>query len=858
VASGPPDQTGPDFFVSYAHADQTWAEWIAWQLEEAGYSTVLQAWDSMPGRDWASEMQRAVTSAGKTIAVLSSAYLQSVYGEAEWRVAFASDPTGERGLLVPVRVENIRPPGLLQTRIYVDLVGLSQDDAAARLLEAVSRKRAKPPRQPVFPGDEEPRFPRRGPSISNLPARNPNFTGRDVLLETLNRELQRAGNAAVTQARAIHGLGGVGKTELALEYAHRYGSTYEVIWWIPAELRARAVAALAALARRLKVGELAGQDEMVEELFDELRRHGRWLLVYDNAQERESLSGLLPSGGGHVLITSRDRAWGRVAESLPLDVLRREESVGLLGRRTGHHDEASAAALAELLGDLPIALEEAAAYVEATEVPLSRYLQLARERTVELFGLDRPAGDEQRVATTWSVSLERVRDEAPAAEALLSLSSFLAPEGVPRDLPLFFPERLPAPLAHAARDQLAYNAAVRLLGRYSLATVAPTTLDVHPLVQAVVRARLAPQEERRWAEAAVSLLYESFPDQSWDVRTWPDCQRLLPHVLAATGHGERLEVAGEEAGWLLDRVSTYLLRQGQAGQALEIAERALTLTRAALGPDHPETGERHDALGRVLRDLGHLEAARGELEQALQILKGSMGGDHPKVAMLRGTFAQVLRRLGDLDEARSELEDALFTLEAALGPDHPEVGMVHAEIARLFWGLGRSEDAEERWNRALFIIEGNYGIHHPSAATIRSNLSNVLQERGDLTGARDQLRLALERLQASLGPGHPETAGVRSKLGDVLRRRKEYAVARQVLEEGLTLAGPILGPDHPAVAVLHGHLGQVLAETGLLPEARAELERSLRAFESLGAPGRENAQIVRDRLQRLLRDLGDR
>jgi tetratricopeptide (TPR) repeat protein len=858
------DQTGPDFFVSYAHADRSWAEWIAWQLEEAGYTTVLQAWDFTAGSDWASDMQRAMTSAGRTIAVLSSNYLQSVYGEAEWRAAFASDPTGERGLLVPVRVENLRPPGLLQTRVYIDLVGLRQVDAASRLLESVrrDRTRAKPERPPTFPGapapsDAGPQFPQKGPSITNLPARNPNFTGREHLLETLHRQLRTAEDVAATQARAIYGLGGVGKTELVLEFAHRYATDYEVVWWIPAELRARVVAALAALARRLDVSERAEQDEMVGLLFDELRRRGRWLLIYDNAQEQEWLRGLMPpAGDGHMLITTRDRTWGRAANRLPLDVLRRAESVSLLNRRTGKRDETSAAALAELLGDLPLALEEAAAYIEATDISVPDYLKLARERMVELFALAGPPGDQHRVATTWSVSLERVRDQAPAAEALLDLCAFFAPEDIPRDLPLDFPERLPAPLAHAARDQLAYNETVRLLGRYSLLTVAPATLAVHLLVQAVVRERLSPQEERRWADAAVSLLFAIFPDESWEVSEWPECQRLLPHVLAATEHAERLEVASEEAGWLLDRASGYLLRRGQAGQARPIAERALALTLATVGPDHPETGERHDALGRVLRDLDDLNGARDHLEEALRILKGSMGAEHPKVAMLRGTYAQVLRRAGDLDAARSEAEDALSTLEAALGSDHPEVGGMHAEIAQLLWLQRRSVEAEERWGQALLIIEGAYGRNHPDAATIRSNLSNVLQERGDLRGARRQLERALQALEASLGPGHVHTAGVRSKLGEVLRRLKQFTSARQVLEEGLTFAEANLGPDHPVVAILHGNLGYVLTDLGDLTAARVELERALRVFQALGGPGRDNVRILRERLQRVDRDLG--
>ena len=160
----------PDFFVSYTQADRGWAEWIAWQLEAAGYSTVLQAWDFVAGSDWAYEMQRATAAAQRTIAVLSSGYLESVYGGAEWRVAFSKDPTGEQGLLVPVRVEEIQPPGLLRTRVYVDLVGLSRQTATARLLEGISQARGKPEREPSFPGShasrriaalQEPRFPGR-------------------------------------------------------------------------------------------------------------------------------------------------------------------------------------------------------------------------------------------------------------------------------------------------------------------------------------------------------------------------------------------------------------------------------------------------------------------------------------------------------------------------------------------------------------------------------------------------------------------------------------------------------------------------------------------------------------------------
>jgi hypothetical protein len=665
--SGP---AAPDFFVSYTQADQGWAEWIAWQLEAAGYSTVVQAWDFVPGSDWAHQMQRATTTARQTIAVLSAAYLESAYGEAEWRVAFAEDPTGEDRLLLPVRVENVQPPGLLQTRGYVDLVGLSRQTARARLLEGIRPPR-RPEREPPFPGSPaarlpaaggEPRFPALGPAVTNLPARNRSFIGRADLLELLHRELRAQTGAAVTRAMVIHGLGGVGKTQLVLEYAHWHAAEYELIWWIPAQRTTAAVAALGRLARQLGVQELADQGETVAELFDRLRRRDRWLLVYDDAEAPNQLEPLLPPGGdGHVLVTSRYPAWGRVAEPLPLDVLRREESVALLARRSGSRDAATAAMLAEFLGDLPLAIEEAAAYIDETSIELTDYLRLARDRTVELFGLNRRVVDQQRVASVWSMSLDQVRAQAPAAAALLDLCAFLAPDDIPRELPRRDPDRLPLPLAQAARDPLAYNDALRVLGRYSLAAVTPTALTVHILVQAVVRARLGPEGERRWAEVVVGLLRESFPNRSWEVAAWPACQRLLPHVLAVAEQTGRLGVGGEQVGWLLDRASVYLRGRGQPHQARPIAERAAAVTLATLGPDSRAMGERHDALGRVLRDLGDLRAAQAELEQALAILEAAMGPDHPQVAALRGDLQRVLRELKGSADSSSPSSARRFT-----------------------------------------------------------------------------------------------------------------------------------------------------------------------------------------------------
>jgi len=807
------DQPGRDFFISYTQVNRPWAEWIAVQLEAAGYTTLLQAWDFRPGSDFLHRMQQATSTAGRTIALLSPAYFGSQFGEAEWRAAFVKDPTGELGLLVPVRVQEFEPPGLLASRVYVDLVDVGEEEARRRLLSGVDQSGARPASAP-FPGVSAKRFPGQGPEVSNLPARNRNFSGRDDLLEQLHARLQAEATAAVVPTGAVHGLGGVGKTQLALEFSHRFASDYDIAWWIPADEPTSATAALAALARRLGVEELADQSEMVAGLFDRLRQRARWLLVYDNAERPERLAGLLPpGGGGQVLMTSRWSAWGNHATPLPVNVLAREESIAFLGGRTGATDPAALDELAELLGDLPLALEEAAAYLEETGVGLAEYLELVRDRARDLFGLDQPPDDEQgdqrRVATVWSLSLERVHREAPAAEALLNLCAFLAPD-IPRGLPAEQPQLLPADLAHVVSDPLVYNRMLAVVGRYSLAAMTPTTVLVHRLVQAVIQARLGKERERRWAEIAIGLLRKRFPNDSWEVATWPTCERLLPHVLVATGHTERLEVAGEQAGWLLDRAANYLHERGQYRQARPIAERALRVTEATLGAAHPEVAWRYDGLGATLRRLGDLAGARMQLERALAIAEAALGPDHEDVAKWRSNLGLVLRDLGDLEGGRVQVERALAISEAALGPDHLHVAVRRGELGDLLRELGDVNGARVQVQRALEIGEAALGPDHPHVAAWRNSLGGVLRELGDVNGARVQVQRALEIGEAALGPDHPNVAIWHSNLGKLLQDLGDLAGARAQYERALAISEAALGPDHPTVAALRDNLSGVL------------------------------------------------
>ncbi len=522
------------------------------------------------------------------------------------------------------------------------------------------------------------------PPVWNVPhRRNRNFTGREALLETLRAALTSGQPAAVTQA--IGGLGGVGKTQLATEYAYRHATEYEIVWWVRSEEAATLASEYAALAGELEIGDAANQRAIIEAVRRWLEQNSRWLLVFDNAPSPSALGDFLPRGiAGHVLITSRDPNWGGVAATLAVVVFDRAESVVFLLRRTGETDENPANALAEELGDLPLALEQAAAYVEATRGSMSRYLDLFRQRRKELMARDEPPVDyDYTVATTWAMSFQEVGEASPAAADLLRLASFLAPDDIQRELLSEGAEHLPEPLHSAVGDSLTLNEAVAALRRYSLVEATAKSLSVHRLVQAVVRDGLSQDETKRWAGAAAELVNAAFPYRENDAATWAGSARLLPHAMTAAGHAEILGVVPEATGRLLRQAGSYLEVQAELAEVGAAYEGALAFFELVYPPDHPNVAIGFNYVGYVLRAQGDLEGARAHYERALAINEAAYGPDHPDVARDVNDLGGVLRDLGDLEGARAHLERALRILQQLLGDDHPDTKTVRDNLRAL-------------------------------------------------------------------------------------------------------------------------------------------------------------------------------
>src|SRR6185369_9414913 len=364
---------------------------------------------------------------------------------------------------------------------------------------------------------------------------------------------------------------------------------------------------------------------------------------------------------------SRDPNWGGVAKPLEVEVLTREDAIEFLLQRTGQNDEAAAWPLAEELGDLPLALEQAGAFIETTGKPISEYLALFKTRHGELLQRGKPDDYPNTVATTWEISFQAAQQESPAAAALLNVCAFLAPDDIPIGALRKGKDRLPDLLAETVADELRFDEAIAVLRRYSLMERSEDGLFVHRLVQMVARDRLLDDERRVSVEGAVRVVNESFPQASNDVRTWADCERLLPHALAAAEFSEEVQLAPEATGRLLNQTGLYYRGRARYAEAKQSYERAIRIGEAAFGPDDPVIATRVNNLGLVLQDLGDLAGARECHERALRIGGATLGSDHPTVAIYVNNLGLVLQDLGDLAGARKSYESALRIGEATLG-----------------------------------------------------------------------------------------------------------------------------------------------------------------------------------------------
>ena len=720
------------FFVSYTQADRAWAEWMAWELERGGYRVVIQAWDFTPGSNWTHEMQEATSRAERVVAVLSPAYLDSAHGQVEWETFYAKDPLGQQGLLLPVRVAEVDPPGLLRTRVYVDLVGLDEASARTALLTAARGGRAKPTQPSRYPGQapqapavdplQAPRFPGQLPAVWNVPTRNPHFTGRAGMLDRLRQRL-RAGERTLV-AQALYGLGGVGKTQLAVEYAHRFATDYNLVWWIDAEKPVLIADQLVRLAGKLGLPTERTVDETVDMVLTELRRRPGWLLIFDNAERPQHIAGYRPGGTGHLLVTSRYPGWGALGGRLEVDVLARPETVELLRRRIPELDAELADQLAAELGDLPLAAAQAAAYLEQTGLPPGDYLHRFRTHRVGLLAKGDVLGYQGRVDTTWTLSMDQLQTDSPAAVPLLQLAAFFAPEPIPLGLFIRHSDLLAEPLRTTAADQDALDDVLGSVVSFSLARRLPDGFQLHRLVQAVIRQQLYPDRQQAITDQVLALLAAAHPGDSADPTSWNAYARLAPHVLATSALGDD---HADNRQLMLDTIG-YLNIRGDSRTSRLLAQDVLDRWRQRLGPDHLDTVTLAAALTHALAWLGEVQQARTLGQDTLERCRRVLGPDHPTTLRSAAALALALTWVGgEGEQARTLGQDTLERCRRILGPDHPVTLVSAAALTIALALMGDGEQAQTLGHETLERCRRVLGPDQPVTLRFAQALESLTQ-----------------------------------------------------------------------------------------------------------------------------------
>ncbi len=864
-------------FISRAGEDADFAAAIGKILESAGHAVVLQQWD-FANRNFMERMHDALAGGARVVALLSPEYLGSAHCQAEWQNAIADDPLNSKSRLILLRVAECEPAGLLSGLAYWDLVPVREDRA---LLEAIVLDAVREERRAGAPSGPYWRPPR---TVIDTEAIRPvsSFSAREEELAAIGAAL--SDGVAIA---AVHGLGGVGKTSIAREYAWRDRDRYSIIWWLAAQTEDGIIDGLL----RLGATFVRGIDDLADRRAAAQRVTGSVLsgfakpalLIFDNLEDERLLRSWLPRTGARALVTSRNASWGPQVAAIPLHAWDAQTAAAYLRSESGRDDvsDADAHAITEALGALPLALSHAAAALRNQRmVTPKRYLERVADY---LKRAPRASEYPQSVFATFNAAIEQAEGEAPGAAAVLGFAAQFAPDAIPDEL---FRQPVEVYQGKLPADDFELDEALGALNRLSLLEFSETarTYAIHRLVQLAARDTIA-VDSLAWRERAVAAAEAAFPNVEFDA--WPACSRLLSHARAALENlpGESAFLPGSE---LAQKCGLYLMRRAEFSaaellysQALGIRERtcgpadagvapilsqlakvyvdqyryeeaepllsrALTICEAP-GHDQSDLADVLSNLGVICREQGRFDEAERLYRRTLDILENAFGGDHPEYGRILNNLAGVYVDRDDV-EAEKWLARALAFKEKRFGPDHPNVAYTVENLAVVQRNLGRYAEAEALHLRALAIREKTLGPEHPEVGLTLHGLANVHRDQGRLDEAERLHERSLAIWEKTLEPRHPHLAHGFNALAVVYREQRRYEDAEGLHVRALAILENAVGDDHLYVASCLCDIAALYRRQARYEEAESTLLRALAIREK--ALGTEHAltESVREEL----------
>jgi tetratricopeptide (TPR) repeat protein len=873
-------QRAVSVFLSYAKKDEGLLQELETHLSGLKRQGLVSTWYSRliaPGSNVSQEIEKRLGEASIILLLVSANFMASNYCyEVEMERAMEREAAGQARVIPiivrPVDWESAPFRHLLplptdakaistwrnRDKAFVDVVA-----GIRRAIEDLSLLPASVTRTAL-------------PEIWNIPySRNSFFTGRDELLLRLYEKLQKGQAMALSQSpQAISGLGGIGKTQMAIEFAYRYAQEYEAVLWARAENKEALIASYNELAGLLKLPERNAKEQEITigAVKEWLQRQSKWLLILDNADDLDLLPPFLPTvPGGHILLTTRAWDMQRIATRLEVEALSDEQGAELLLRRAGllapevefgsadAEERGWAMELTRELGGLPLALDQAGAYLEATGMGLEAYRQMYQKRRYKLLQerRSRVADHPDSVASTWSLSFERVEEKNPAAADLLRVCAFLAPDEIPEEILTKGASHLGKRLTEIGTEPYVLNEAIEALRAYSLLSRDPRRhmLGVHRLVQVVLSEEMGESVAREWKERVALAVGKASPNVR-DITQRDACERWLPHALLCATWIEQEQIYTEESASLLNETGYYLKEHARYAEAALLYQRSLAIREQQLGPLHPDTALSLNNLALLYYTQGKYAEVEPLYQRALAIYEQQLGPLHPDTALSLNNLALLYKTQGKYSDAEPLYKRALAVYEQQLEPPHPNTAGSLNNLALLYYTQGKYSDAEPLYQRALAINEQQLGPLDPNTARSLNNLALLYKKQGKYAEAEPLYQRALAIYEQQLGPHHPGTAVGLDNLATLYKFQGKYAEAEPLYQRALAIFEQSLGLLHFDTALSLNNLAVLYQAQGKYAEAEPLLQRALAIFEQSLGPEHPDTKIIRENYMALLRMMG--
>ncbi|MEV7087094.1 FxSxx-COOH system tetratricopeptide repeat protein [Streptomyces sp. NPDC093085] len=866
--------------ISFAGYNRPWAAWIGECLERRGQTVSYQRWDPPDEMTLAQCLRDLLLAPGPVLVVLSQWYFALGPREhEEWNAALREVVAAERDRFVGVSVTSDAESLPIASSVFgaVNLDSVGESEAERRLLAQLDL-----PTEPAGDRDEEgplrgARYPGDSPDIwGGVPRRNTRFTGREPLLDTAHHILQSAARGAGVVT--LHGMSGVGKTQLAAEYAHRFGVEYDVVWWVSADQRVTCRQRLAELATALGLPTGVEYGERLRAAREALRRgepYGRWLLVLDGADEPENIWDLVPTGPGHVLITARNPEWRQHNSTLlEVPVYDRIESVAFIRRRAPRLGYAEAGRLAEALEDLPLLLDQTAGWLNDSDMSVEEYIELLTsgvDTSVVRVASDFPVAFQ----TGWSILLNKLRETVPESVDLLRLCTFFAPGAIPvrlvRELPA---DTLPEKLRGLVDDPVRWARAINKLRQYAvvraaaggereshetlgdpgLAGAAGDALYMHRMVHQIVHQDMPPGDHEEFREVVRRALVQADPGRPHDTRLWPRYAEIAPHlkwadVLTSTDPGVHTLV--------LDCLN-YLYLSGEYTAGTKLGRRALRSWKRLLGETHPRVWDVSHHYANLLRAAGDYAGTEAIDRAAVEHLREERGEQDLEHLRAAGGLAADLRGLGRYEEAHQLSRDVLTAFTGLLGEQDSRTLSAQNNLAVSLRLLGRYGESLELNRRTLESRRHLLGARHNLTLSSEINYATDLRLLGRYAEAGSLQAQSSRIHRAVLGRDNPKTLSADLNLAFCHYRAGERGRAQALFTQVLEGCERVLGEANPLTMMAAAGQSCFARQHGDIDHAKGISDQVVAGYLATLGEGHPYVAGARSNHALILRNVGER